>query len=131
MHFVHNCFCWTVVAVCQVSNAELPPGPPLATPQYDLADPQSCCCLFPVCSTAAQLAFVPDRHPLSPAWLHDFATTDKYAVLLEQPLYMSLASLLLGSGASHLFMNWQPQDEMRVHLVPLDGSGVSSSSRCL
>jgi carlactone synthase/all-trans-10'-apo-beta-carotenal 13,14-cleaving dioxygenase len=73
-----------------------------------------------------QLAFVPDRRPLSPAWLHDFAATDKYAVLLEQPLYMSLASLLLGSPASHLFMNWQPQDEMRVHLVPLDGSGVST-----
>ncbi|KAF6266758.1 carotenoid oxygenase [Scenedesmus sp. NREL 46B-D3] len=71
-----------------------------------------------------QLAFVPDRRPLSPAWLHDFAATDKYAVLLEQPLYMSLASLLLGSTASHLFMNWQPQDEVLVHVVPLDGSGL-------
>jgi carotenoid cleavage dioxygenase-like enzyme len=84
----------------------------------------------PVC-TAAQLAFVPDRHPLSPAWLHDFATTEQYAVLLEQPLYMSLASLLLGSAASHLFMNWQPQDEMRVHLVPLDGSAVSGDAASL
>jgi carlactone synthase/all-trans-10'-apo-beta-carotenal 13,14-cleaving dioxygenase len=77
-----------------------------------------------------QLAFVPDRRPLSPAWLHDFAATDKYAVLLEQPLYMSLASLLLGSPASHLFMNWLPQDETRVHLVPLDGSGVRQQSWC-
>lgn len=72
-----------------------------------------------------QLAFVPDRRPLSPAWLHDFAATEQYAVLLEQPLYMSLASLLLGSPASHLFMDWAPQDEMRVHVVALDGSGVS------
>ncbi|WIA29067.1 hypothetical protein OEZ86_011578 [Tetradesmus obliquus] len=77
-----------------------------------------------------QLAFVPDRRPLSPAWLHDFAATEQYAVLLEQPLYMSLASLLLGSPASHLFMDWAPQDEMRVHVVALDGSGEVRSFTC-
>lgn len=72
-----------------------------------------------------QVGYVADRRPLSPSWLHDFAATDNYAVLLEQPLYMSLASLLLGTPATHLFMNWLPQDEVKVHLVPLDGSGVS------
>jgi len=51
-----------------------------------------------------QVGFVADRRPFSPAWMHDFAATDKYAVLLEQPLYMNLASLTLGTSASHLFM---------------------------
>lgn len=35
-----------------------------------------------------QVAYIPDRHWLTPSWMHDFACTDKYAVLLEQPLYM-------------------------------------------
>jgi hypothetical protein len=39
-----------------------------------------CCCV--------QVAYVPDRHWLTPSWMHDFACTDKYAVLVEQPLYM-------------------------------------------
>lgn len=45
-------------------------------------------------------------------------------MLIEQPLYMSLASLLLNTPASHLFMNWLPDDEVKVHLVALDGSKV-------
>lgn len=76
------------------------------------------------------MAFVPDRRPLSPAWLHDFAATDKYAVILEHPLYMSLASLLLGTAASHLFMNWMPQDEVKISVVALDGSKVGLSYAC-
>lgn len=76
------------------------------------------------CLRDFQVAFVPDRRPLSPAWLHDFAATDKYAVIIEHPLYMSLASLLLGTAASHLFMNWLPEDGVKVHVVALDGSKV-------
>lgn len=34
------------------------------------------------------VAYIPDRHWLTPSWMHDFAATDKYAVLIEQPLYM-------------------------------------------
>jgi carotenoid cleavage dioxygenase-like enzyme len=45
-------------------------------------------------------------------------------VLLEQPLYISLPSMMLGTPASHIFMNWAPEDGTRVHVVPLDGSGV-------
>lgn len=46
---------------------------------------------------------MPDRRPLSPAWVHDFASTDKYAVIIEHPLYMNLGSLLVNSPASHIF----------------------------
>jgi hypothetical protein len=35
-----------------------------------------------------QVAYVPDQHWLTPAWMHDFACTDKSAALIEQPLYM-------------------------------------------
>lgn len=40
---------------------------------------------------------------------------------------MSLQSMLFGKlagGVSHLFMNWNPQDQVKVYLVPLNG-GVS------
>eukprot|EP00775_Hariotina_reticulata_P013764 gene13764-13883_t len=77
----------------------------------------------PVTLKRTQVGFVADRRPFSPAWMHDFAATDKYAVLLEQPLYMNLASLTLGTSASHLFMDWAPEDDVLVHLVALDGSG--------
>lgn len=50
-----------------------------------------------------QVAFVADRHPMSPAWVHDFAATDKYAIIIEHPLYMQLGSLLLNTPATHIF----------------------------
>eukprot|EP00878_Enallax_costatus_P013309 GHUV01013914.1.p1 GENE.GHUV01013914.1~~GHUV01013914.1.p1 ORF type:complete len:366 (+),score=113.14 GHUV01013914.1:1044-2141(+) len=84
----------------------------------------------PLTLKRVEVAFVPDRRPLSPAWLHDFAATDKYAVILEHPLYMSLASLLLGTAASHLFMNWMPQDEVKVRVVALDGSRTVRTFTC-
>jgi hypothetical protein len=60
----------------------------------------SCCVVL---CRAVQVAFVPDRHPMSPAWVHDFAATDKYAVIIEHPLYMQLGSLLLNTPATHIF----------------------------
>jgi hypothetical protein len=46
-------------------------------------------------------------------------------VVVEYPLYMSLASLMLNTKSDYLFMNWRPQDGTLVHLVTLDGSKVS------
>jgi len=79
------------------------------------------------------LAFIPDRRKMSPTWVHDFAATDGYAVILEAPIYMNLASLMLGGdrqpkgglvpGASdYVFMDWAPLDGVRVVVVRLDGS---------
>lgn len=45
-------------------------------------------CVAPHCACCLQVAYVSDRHWLTPSWMHNFACTDKYAVLLEQPLYM-------------------------------------------
>lgn len=64
--------------------------------------------------------------------MHDFAATDNYVALIEPPLYMSLNSMLFGelSGSvTHLFMNWKPEDEVTVYLVPLNG-GVSGQGAC-
>jgi len=33
-----------------------------------------------------ELAYIPDRNPLSPAWLHAFGATEEYLVLAEHPL---------------------------------------------
>eukprot|EP00877_Chromochloris_zofingiensis_P002846 jgi/Chrzof1/12562/UNPLg00514.t1 len=78
----------------------------------------------PVTLKRTEITFVRDRHPLSPAWLHDFAATDKYAILFEHPLYMNLAGLLVGeaSGAEYVFMDWKRSEGTRVHVVALDGS---------
>jgi carotenoid cleavage dioxygenase-like enzyme len=40
---------------------------------------------------------------MSPAWVHDFAATAKYAIIIEHPLYMQLGSLLLNTPATHIF----------------------------
>lgn len=64
----------------------------------------SCVCVLCVSGVlSVQVAFVADRHPMSPAWVHDFAATDKYAIIIEHPLYMQLGSLLLNTPATHIF----------------------------
>lgn len=69
-----------------------------------------------------ELAFVADRRPLTPAWLHDFPATDQYAVIVEHPLYISLGSLLFGSPRPYVFMDWAPEDGTKITVVRLDGS---------
>lgn len=91
-------------------------------------------------------AFIPDRRPMSPTWVHDFAvapalasagdgntaTKTHYAVIVEPPIYMNLGSLMLGGdrgdpargkrglGASdYVFMDWKPEDGVRVTVTPL------------
>lgn len=58
-----------------------------------------------------QVAFVADRRPMSPAWVHDFASTDKYAIIVEHPLYMQLGSLLLNTPATHIFSEFATPGE--------------------
>jgi hypothetical protein len=60
-----------------------------------------------------------DRDPLSPCWVHDFASTDAHAVIVETPMYISMASLITGAKADHAFMDWRPEQRTRVHVVPL------------
>jgi carlactone synthase/all-trans-10'-apo-beta-carotenal 13,14-cleaving dioxygenase len=71
-----------------------------------------------------EIAFIADRNPLAPAWVHDFAISEHYAIICETPLYFSMPSLVLGTSTDYTFMDWKPQDGTRVHVVPLDGSGV-------
>eukprot|EP00879_Flechtneria_rotunda_P014155 GHRR01014790.1.p1 GENE.GHRR01014790.1~~GHRR01014790.1.p1 ORF type:complete len:330 (+),score=69.39 GHRR01014790.1:226-1215(+) len=69
-----------------------------------------------------EVAYIPDRHWLTPAWMHDFAATDKHAVLIEQPLYMDFLAMLAGWEHDALWMRWRPTEGCRVHLITLDGS---------
>jgi len=83
------------------------------------------------------VAFIPDRRKMSPTWVHDFAATDDgYAVIVEPPLYMNLASLMIGGdrqrkggivpGASDfVFMDWRPEDGVRVAVVPLPAAAAA------
>ncbi|KAF6252627.1 retinal pigment epithelial membrane protein-domain-containing protein [Scenedesmus sp. NREL 46B-D3] len=69
-----------------------------------------------------QVAFVPDRHWLAPAWMHDFASTDRHAVLLEQPLYLDFLGMVGGWDNDAAWMKWRPREGVAVHVATLDGS---------
>uniref|UniRef100_A0A383VZG2 Carotenoid oxygenase n=1 Tax=Tetradesmus obliquus TaxID=3088 RepID=A0A383VZG2_TETOB len=69
-----------------------------------------------------EVAFVPDRHWLAPAWMHDFASTDRHAVLLEHPLYLDFLGMVGGWDNDAAWMKWRPEEGVRVHVVTLDGS---------
>jgi len=74
-----------------------------------------------------QVAYIPDRDPLNPAWVHDFAVTGRHAVIFEMPLLFNMPALMLGeNNRDHLFMDWKPELGTRIHVVALDGSGVKS-----
>ena len=65
-----------------------------------------------------EIARIPHRRPLSPAWIHDFPGNDEYIIIPETPLYFNLASLTLGSPpGTHLFLDWIPEDGSRIHIV--------------
>lgn len=63
-----------------------------------------------------------DRKPLTPAWVHDIALSSNHLVIVEQPLYFNLGSLMTGADTPHIFLDWVPKDGTLVHVVPLDGS---------
>lgn len=50
-----------------------------------------------------------DRDPLAPCWVHDWAITQRHLVIVEQPLHINLGSLVLGTPAQHVFMDWKPE----------------------
>jgi len=76
----------------------------------------------PVTLKRTKVAYIPDRNPMSPVWVHDFPATEQHAVIVEYPLYMNLSSLMFNTKSDYLFMNWKPEDGTLVHLVTLDGS---------
>lgn len=87
---------------------------------------------------ALQIAYVPDRHWLTPSWMHDFACTDKYAVLIEQPLYMvrSNTPALLVPGTvrttqlSASMLQQQQQHTYREATMAADSAGCLLIGRC-
>ncbi|KXZ54273.1 hypothetical protein GPECTOR_5g361 [Gonium pectorale] len=71
-----------------------------------------------------QVAFVRDRDPLAPCWVHDMAATANHLIIVEPPIFMSMPSLVLGASRQFAFMDWKPELGTRVHVVALDGSGA-------
>jgi len=43
-----------------------------------------------------EIAFIPHLDGNAPAWIHDFALSANYAVVVETPLYFNLISLVTG-----------------------------------
>ncbi|GLC41991.1 hypothetical protein PLESTB_001056200 [Pleodorina starrii] len=78
----------------------------------------------PVTLQRQQIAFVRDRDPLAPCWVHDMAISSHHLVVVEPPLFMSMSSLVLGEPRQYTFMDWRPEEGTRVHVIALDGSGV-------
>ncbi|PNW86115.1 hypothetical protein CHLRE_02g073900v5 [Chlamydomonas reinhardtii] len=71
-----------------------------------------------------QIAFIRDRDPLAPCWVHDMAVTRTHLVVVEAPVFINMQSLVLGEPRPYVFMDWRPEDGTRVHVIALDGSGV-------
>ncbi|GLI62522.1 hypothetical protein VaNZ11_005179 [Volvox africanus] len=78
----------------------------------------------PISLQRKQIAFIRDRNPLAPCWVHDMAITTSHLVVLEQPLFFNMGSLVLGYSRPFAFMDWNPEAGTRVHVIALDGSGV-------
>ncbi|KAG2488935.1 hypothetical protein HYH03_012556 [Edaphochlamys debaryana] len=78
----------------------------------------------PVTLRREKIAFVKDRDPAAPCWIHDMAATDRHLVIVEPPLYFAMRALLLNTRAPYVFADWRPETGTRVHVVALDGSGV-------
>ena len=57
--------------------------------------------------------------------MHDIALSARHVIICETPIYININALLLGGSAEHVFMDWAPNDGTLVHVVALDGSGVS------
>ena len=66
-----------------------------------------------------------DRKPTAPSWVHDMAISSRHLIICETPLYFNMPALLLGTATEYVFMDWAPEDGTLVHVVALDGSGVS------
>ncbi|EFJ42683.1 hypothetical protein VOLCADRAFT_107173 [Volvox carteri f. nagariensis] len=78
----------------------------------------------PVTLRRTKIAFIRDRNPWAPCWVHDMAITSSSLVVVETPLFISMASLILGTKRPYAFMDWKPEAGSRVHVIALDGSGV-------
>jgi hypothetical protein len=84
-----------------------------------------------------------DRDPLAPCWVHDMAITgaaergqgrcgacsleggrsagpraERHLVIVEPPLFMSMASLMLGTPQPYVFMGWRPEASRALPATP-------------
>ncbi|GAX75777.1 hypothetical protein CEUSTIGMA_g3220.t1 [Chlamydomonas eustigma] len=77
----------------------------------------------PVSLNRKQIAFIRDRDPGSPCWVHDIAVSMNYLVIVEPPAFIDLAAIMSLKEADLGFLAWRPDLGTRVYVVPLNGSG--------
>lgn len=103
-----------------------------------------------------EIAYIPHRNGSSPGWIHDFALSANYAIVIEPPIYFNLLSILTGdepqcsrsregfrractttlafrfSGleTDYVFMDWKPEYPTRVHVVDIKTGSVTTKVAC-
>ena len=73
-----------------------------------------------------RIATIKHRHPISPAWIHDFPGSNRFIVIPETPLYFNLGALMLGHSTEHIFLDWAPEEGSRLHVVDVQSGEVKS-----
>ncbi|KAI1285617.1 Beta,beta-carotene 15,15'-dioxygenase [Halotydeus destructor] len=66
------------------------------------------------------VASIPALRPLSPGYFHSFLMTDNYFVFIEQPLIISIPSVVwqqYSSGTNNRILKWRPQYKTRFFVV--------------
>lgn len=71
-----------------------------------------------------KVAYIPHVRPMSPSWIHDFPGNEEFVVIPEMPFYFNLASLMLGTTGTHLFLDWIPEDKTRLHVIEISSGTV-------
>jgi len=66
------------------------------------------------------LATLPAHSPRSPSYSHSFSITEKYFILLEQPLFISIFKLAAGKFLNLSFkdaLQFRPDEKARFHII--------------
>ena len=52
--------------------------------------------------------------------------SEHWAVVVQNPVYYNVKSMVLGAPTKFMVFDWQPEDGTLIHVVRLDGTQVSS-----
>ncbi|XP_074593097.1 carotenoid-cleaving dioxygenase, mitochondrial-like [Brevipalpus obovatus] len=70
---------------------------------------------------------IPVSRPLSPSYYHSFCITERFFVFIEQPLVLSVPSLLwehYSGGTNSRIMNWRPEFGTQIHLLNREDGSI-------
>eukprot|EP00798_Chlamydomonas_sp_ICE-L_P018170 gene18170-24602_t len=73
-----------------------------------------------------QIAYIPDRKPEAPSWVHDIALSENHVIICETPAFFNMGVLTFGGTAQYGVVDWEPELGTRIHVVPLNGGEVKT-----